>query len=222
MTEDTVLPDSLDLETGRELVSIARDTVESCATNTGTPNIDTGRGRDGVLSRSFGTFVTLERTDQLRGCCGCLETDKPLGKAVQDMAVDAARHDPRFPPVGPDEVPEITVTVTVLSEPKDLDVPTPDAYPKAIDIGRDGLIATDGHRHGVLLPQVPIENNWNSAKFLTAVCRKAGLSGNEWRRDAVDIKRFTARWFEEQAPDGDIDIRYADTHRQTAGSEKIV
>ena len=48
--------------------------------------------------------MTLAARGALRGCIGRIAADRPLGDVVRDMTVAAARDDPRFPPVAPDEM----------------------------------------------------------------------------------------------------------------------
>ena len=62
-----------------------------------------------------GAFVSLHRKGQLRGCIGYLEAVKPLGQTVREMAVAAAFHDPRFRPLGQEELKDLEVEISVLS-----------------------------------------------------------------------------------------------------------
>ncbi len=138
-----------------------------------------------------GAFVTLRRHGQLRGCIGYVQTPDPLYKAVQECAVAAALSDPRFTPVTAEEVPELHIEISVLSQPAEI-------APEQIVIGEHGLIVTRGHRRGLLLPQVPTTWNWNREQFLEGTCLKAGLPRDAWLHGAR-IEAFTAEVFEEPA-----------------------
>jgi AmmeMemoRadiSam system protein B/AmmeMemoRadiSam system protein A len=201
MTQDVTLPDAITPDAGYELVSLARDTVERCALTDGLPRPTPDSDR-AVLGAPGGAFVTVERGERLRGCCGHVEPDRPLWRVARSAAVDAARNDPRCRPVVPAELDEVTLAVTVLSTPLDVDAPS--AAPDAVEVGRDGLVVRGDRRQGVLLPRVAVERGWCPSAFLTATCQKAGLPGDAWRRGEVDVERFTARSFAERTPRGDV------------------
>lgn len=61
-----------------------------------------------ALQQPCGAFVTLHKGGELRGCIGLIEAVKPLYQSIQEMAVAAAVHDPRFPPVRAAELAEST------------------------------------------------------------------------------------------------------------------
>ena len=132
-----------------------------------------------------GAFVSLYRGAELRGCLGHIESDQPLGQVVAEMAVAAARDDPRFPPVSPDEVQDLTIEISVLTEPRP-------ARPEGVEVGRDGVIVRRGARQGVLLPQVAAEYRWDRETLLTMACRKAGLPDHAWRDRRVELLVFQA------------------------------
>jgi uncharacterized protein (TIGR00296 family) len=67
-----------------------------------------------------------------------------------------------------------------------------------IEVGRDSLVAQEGSRRGLLLPQVPTERQWDRETFLSHTCLKAGLRPNAWRTGAK-ISRFQAEVFSEQS-----------------------
>jgi AmmeMemoRadiSam system protein A len=146
-----------------------------------------------ALSAAAGAFVTLRRAGELRGCIGHLDADRALGDTVIRMAACAALEDPRFPPVGVSEVPELEIEISVVFEP--VRVPTPD--PARVLPGRDGVIVRHGARQGVLLPQVATEYGWDGEALLTAACRKAGLAADAWRRPGTELFVFQVEAFAE-------------------------
>lgn len=151
-----------------------------------------------------GAFVTLERGDRLRGCCGLPEYDGPLVEAVVRAAKRATLADPRFPSVSPPELSDLTVSVTALSPSEPVPGDDPAAIREAVEVGRHGLIVSHVRATGLLLPQVPVEQGWDTREFLRGVCRKAGLPPNAWRREDVDLERFTGQVFAEREPGGPI------------------
>jgi AmmeMemoRadiSam system protein A len=137
-----------------------------------------------------GVFVTIKRRGELRGCLGTLQSSRGLGAEVARCAADAASEDPRFPPVGRDELPEIAVEISVLGPLEPID-PRQEG---AIVIGRHGLVAEQGPRRGLLLPQVATEWGWTVEQFLRQTCTKAGLPPDAWQHGAR-ISRFDAEVF---------------------------
>ncbi|HYK81922.1 MAG TPA: AmmeMemoRadiSam system protein A [Gemmatimonadales bacterium] len=149
-----------------------------------------------------GAFVTITEQGVLRGCIGHIAADRELGSVVRAMTVAAARDDPRFAPVTPDELPYLALEISVLSEPAPL---TP-VDPARVVVGRDGLLVRRGRHIGLLLPQVATEYHWEPAAFLTATCRKAGLPPEGWREPGTAVFTFQADVFGEThaapAPEG--------------------
>ena len=68
-----------------------------------------------------------------------------------------------------------------------------------IKVGRDGLLMKNGDYEGLLLPQVPVEQNWHRDTFLEQTCVKAGMDAACWKDENTDIFRFTAVVFSETA-----------------------
>lgn len=134
-----------------------------------------------------GAFVTLKRQGELRGCIGTLECRATLAEEVMRVAIGAARQDPRFAPVSIAELADLTVEVSILGPLE----PINPHDPSAIAIGRHGLVVEQGHRRGLLLPQVAGEWGWDREMFLSQTCRKAGLPPDAWRRGAT-VYRFEA------------------------------
>jgi len=142
------------------------------------------------LAECRGAFTTLYLRGELRGCVGYVSPVTPLYRTVAETARAAAFEDPRFLPVTQEEASELEVSLSILSR---LEVIRPDD----VEIGRHGLLITlSGHR-GLLLPQVPLEHNWNRVTFLEQTCHKAGLPANAWQHGAR-IEAFTAEVFSDR------------------------
>jgi uncharacterized protein (TIGR00296 family) len=163
---------------------------------------------DPVLEEKCGVFVTLNIHARgaygLRGCIGLPYPTKPLIDAVIEAAESSAFSDPRFPPVQAGEMKELTVEISVLTPPELIKVNNPTEYPEHVKVGRDGLIMGKGWRRGLLLPQVPVEWNWDSEEFLSQCCVKAGLPRNEWKKPDTEVYKFQAILFKEEEPDGKV------------------
>lgn len=160
------------------------------------------------LMEHCGVFVTLNTFHQekkgLRGCIGLPYPTTPLTQAVIESAINSATQDPRFPLVSLNELGEIVFEVSVLTPPQLVRVDKPAGYPSTITVGQDGLIVERSYCKGLLLPQVPIEWNWEEDEFLCQCCMKAGLSPDCWLLEGTKIYKFQAIIFEEVSPKGDV------------------
>ncbi|PYP36586.1 MAG: hypothetical protein DMD46_08745 [Gemmatimonadetes bacterium] len=139
-----------------------------------------------------GAFVTLLERGALRGCIGHVAADQTLGLVVQEMTIAAARDDPRFAPITLDELPALTLEISVLAEPTPIPAPVD---PACIEIGRDGLIVRREGATALLLPQVATEYHWGPEAFLGATARKAGLAPDAWREPGTEVFSFQADVF---------------------------
>jgi len=145
---------------------------------------------DRELKIKKGAFVTLKADEELRGCIGYPLPYKPLCETIIDCAISAATQDYRFQPLSLDELPEIKIEISVLS------LPEPIKDIKEIEVGKHGIIISKGPCRGLLLPQVPVEWNWDLETFLSHGCLKAGLEEDEWKKGAL-VEIFSAQVFSE-------------------------
>ena len=163
------------------------------------------------LLQPCGVFVTINRLEngekKLRGCIGYPYPTAPLVQAVIDSAINAATQDPRFRPVSQGELDKLVFEVSVLTPPQMVEVKKPKEYPAQIKVGEDGLIVERGMYKGLLLPQVPVEWEWDEEEFLCQCCVKAGLSPDYWLIEGTRIYKFQAIVFEEEKPRGEIKRR---------------
>lgn len=178
----------LGLEQKQLLLNIARDVIKARLENKSLPKIEV---QDEVLKRPCGAFVTLNKSGQLRGCIGSLHAERPLYLTIQEMATEAAFHDPRFPPLSKVELSLIEIEISVLSPLR------PIKNPEEVEVGRDGIYLVMGFNRGVLLPQVATEYNWDKYTFLDHTCLKAGLPPGCWKKGA-EIHVFEAEVFSEK------------------------
>ena len=157
-------------EAGAKLVSIACESIAA----------DLGRGApprlDGApwLEQAGASFVTLLRGGELRGCIGSLEAVRPLGVDVAENARGAAFRDPRFPALRPEEWPQCSVEVSLLSSARPLHFADEDDLLAKIRAGVDGLILEAEGRRATFLPQV-WEGLPDKRVFLRELVKKAGL-----------------------------------------------
>ncbi len=176
-------------EEKKELISLVRTTLENALSGKGIQDYTPVNEK---LYEKRGAFVTLKTKDgKLRGCIGHIAADKPLFKVVQEMAVAAARQDPRFPPVEFSELKDLEIEISILSSLTEL------REVEEVEIGKHGLLVQKGHSSGLLLPQVAVEWGFDREEFLRQTCFKAGLGPEEWKDKGAKVWKFTAQIFSE-------------------------
>lgn len=194
----------LKIEEGKMLVRLARKSMEMYICE---KKVLAAGEVPKKLSEPRGVFVTLTKYDKLRGCIGQPFPTMPLVEAVIDSAISSATRDPRFPPVRAEELKEIEIELSVLSVPEEIRAKDPRDYPKHVEVGKDGLIVECHNSAGLLLPQVPVEQNWGVEEYLACACMKAGLPPDKWLDKSTRIQTFSAQLFREKKPGGEIEER---------------
>lgn len=158
-------------------VSLARATIEQYVLHRTTPPVPAFD--DPALPKRAGAFVSLHIGGLLRGCIGTIGPTAPsLPEEIIHNAVQAATADPRFPPVRPDELDELEMTVDVLHPAERIDS-LDDLDPKVY-----GVITTRGWRRGLLLPD--LEGVDTAEDQVSIAMSKAGITGDE----PIDLERF--------------------------------
>lgn len=188
---------------GQALVALARRVIAAqldCPDN-GLAGRTTAGEADAVLAepplqKYCGTFVTLTIDGQLRGCIGSLVAAESIVDGVRRNASNAAFGDPRFPPLGADELAAVEVEVSILTPSQPL------AYRDAEDLLAqlrpriDGVIISQGGARATFLPQV-WEQLPSPKSFLSHLCLKAMLPMDAWRRGSLKVETYTVQYFHE-------------------------
>lgn len=171
------------------LLSAARDSIESVyrKKTINEPEYE----KHPVLKSHAGAFVTLTEFESLRGCIGYIIGDQPVFKTVCQAAIQASQYDPRFQALREEELDNIEIEISILSEPFPLN-----SYDE-IELGKHGLILEERGRRGLLLPQVPVEHKMNRDEYLDSICQKAGFHKSLWREKQLKLMGFTATVFNE-------------------------
>lgn len=201
------MPFELTLEEGKLLVLTARKAVETYLKTRKV--LKPSQQVPDKLKEKCGVFVTINRIvsgdrKELRGCIGYPYPTEPLINAVIDSAISSATKDPRFYPMSLEELDHVVFEVSILTPPELVEAEKPSMYPSKIKVGRDGLIIERRVFKGLLLPQVPVEWNWDEEEFLCQCCIKAGLPPDCWLLKGTKIYRFQAIIFGEVSPKGEI------------------
>jgi hypothetical protein len=158
------------------------------------------------LMEKGGVFVTLETYPghELRGCIGYPEPIMPLIEATIKSGISAATRDPRFSKVTREEMDNIIVEVSILTIPERIRVERARDYLKEIIVGEHGVIIEQGFYKGLLLPQVPVDEDWDAEQFLSYTCMKAGLPPDCWYDENTKVYRFSGKVFTEIKPRGEV------------------
>jgi len=155
------------------------------------------------LAKRAGTFVTIEKDGQLRGCIGTyLPTRISVAEETIRNAVAAATEDYRFGQIETEELPHLSYTVYILSYPepvkniKELDpkkfgiiVKTgPLTFPNEKDVVFDGVIP---YKTGLLLPD--LEGVDTIEKQISIACQKGSIDP---QREKIFIYKFTVEKYQ--------------------------
>jgi len=179
----------LNIQQRNKLLTIARESIEKY--------LKTGKkmevtGADPVLNQKMGSFVTLTKHGDLRGCIGNLIGSQPLYLTVRDMAIEAAVNDPRFPALSLSELKDVEIEISVLSGLEKV------FSAEKIELGKHGVLVRRGNQSGVFLPQVAAETGWSKEEFLNNLCaHKAGIPADAWKDKDTELYIFTAEVFSE-------------------------
>jgi len=144
------------------------------------------------------TFVTLEIGGHLRGCIGTLAPVNPLVRDVVENTYRSAMQDPRFGPLTAAELPQVAVTVSILSHERPMTIAGEADLLRRLRPGVDGLIIRDRGRSALFLPKV-----WDAlpdpAEFLRHLKAKAGLNPDA-ETGTLQAFHFTAETFGTDEP----------------------
>jgi AmmeMemoRadiSam system protein A len=170
------------------LVRLARKTIESYIQDG--ERIQPPEQLGAEMQYKAGTFVTIRRHGQLRGCIGTIEPtcDNVAAEVIQN-AISAASRDPRFPPIQRDELADLEVKVDVLGEPEPVD-----SLDK-LDPKRYGLIiqsTRDPWKRGLLLPDLKgietVEDQVYHTRYFKAQITDPGEPVQMYR---FEVKRYS-------------------------------
>ncbi len=144
-----------------------------------------------------GLFVTFWRGSDLRGCVGSFAPIR-VGQVAASVAevTQASLRDSRFTrnPITTEELDELTIEISLLSDP------TPTDDPLSLVPGEHGIIVRQGMRSGCFLPKVATDRGWSAEEFLSTCCTmKAGLPADAWRSPQTQVLIFRAEVFSDAA-----------------------
>jgi len=163
-------------EDKKYLENLAREAVEAYIAKGKTIEI---KNAPENLKEELACFVTIYKNGDLRGCIGTIQPQDQLYISVIENSISAATRDTRFSPVVKSELPELDYEISILTKPVEIYFSTEEELFGKIK-GKGVIIEKDYYK-STYLPQVWEHFNKES-EFLSSLCRKAGLSGNEWKK----------------------------------------
>ena len=137
-------------------------------------------------------FVSIKRNGELRGCMGTLEpVENDLAHEIIRNAQAAAFSDPRFPRLVLGELPELQISVDVLSAAELVNSHA------ELDCKKYGVIVGCDYRRGVLLPD--LEGVESVEHQLQIACQKAGIAAHEkFQAHRFTVVRYDDNWQPDQ------------------------
>lgn len=159
-------------------VRLARKTIEEYACTGRQIAIPEGLPEEMYGDRA-GVFVSIKKDGRLRGCIGTIQaTCSSIAEEIICNAVSASTKDPRFSPIGKEELDNLTISVDVLGDMEEID------STDQLDVKRYGVVVTKGYRRGLLLPDL---EGVDTAEDQIAIAKqKAGIGLME----EVQMQRF--------------------------------
>ncbi len=150
-----------------------------------------------ALKEKGAVFVTINTKPhgQLRGCIGSLHASRPLYEDIIHNAQAAALYDPRFLPLNAEELAQITLEVSILSEPQIVHYTDVEDLKSKIVPFQDGVVLKLDGRQATYLPQV-----WEQLPrfddFFSSLCMKANL-GNDCLSRHPEISTYSVTKYKE-------------------------
>jgi len=183
-------------KTQKYLIQIAHNTLEYYFDTGKILEISDAESLSFELREEQGTFVTLTKNDELRGCIGHIEPIQAVYLDIIDNTLSAAFADSRFEPLTKDELNQIKIEISILSKPQKLVYSSADDLLDKLVPSKHGVIISLGKKDATYLPQV-WEMFETNEEFLSSLCQKAGILAEEWRRGKLELQIYEAEVFGE-------------------------
>ncbi|MFZ2189603.1 MAG: AmmeMemoRadiSam system protein A [Candidatus Magasanikiibacteriota bacterium] len=180
------------------LLTLARKSLEYYFETGSILSVDVSTVDAGLMQKR-GAFVTLTKNSELRGCIGHIEPVQEIYKDIIDNALSAGLEDNRFVPVRQEELNDLKIEISILTEPEELVYNSPEDLLNKLHPLVDGVIVEKGRQNATYLPQV--WEGWEGknvkAEFLSSLCQKGGLPEDEWQTGSLKVYTYQAEVFVE-------------------------
>lgn len=159
-------------------VQLARRTIETYIRTGALIEVPKGLPEE-MYQNQAGVFVSIKKNGMLRGCIGTIQAAMPsIAEEIILNAVSASSKDPRFLPVEPEELEQLSISVDVLGDTEKID------SPDMLDVKRYGVVVTKGRKRGLLLPNLAGVDS--VADQIAIAKQKAGIGEAE----QANLERF--------------------------------
>ncbi|HEY9059924.1 MAG TPA: AmmeMemoRadiSam system protein A [Pseudobacteroides sp.] len=159
-------------------VNIAKNALEAYVRDKKIIDVPDGLP-DEMVQNAAGTFVSIKKGGELRGCIGTISPTRPnIAQEIIYNAISSGTQDPRFDEVDERELNSLTYSVDVLREPE------PIQSMDQLDVKRYGVIVRSGRRSGLLLPN--LEGVDTPLEQVSIALQKAGINP----RSEFSLERF--------------------------------
>lgn len=195
--EKDVLPTLIELEAesirlftekyGPDLLKAAEESLERWLQN-GKKYKPSRKKYDENLFDKGAVFVTLFNRGTMRGEAGSLRAKQAVVLDVAENARAAASDDVRFDSVKPEELADLEIRITFLTDYERLNFDSEEGLLAQLQPETDGIVLRDGNRQGLFLPAMWQEFP-DKKEFLTQLKLKAGMSPTYWS-DKLKAYRF--------------------------------
>jgi len=177
----------------KTLLELACQSIQRKLEHSEPLDLNTADYRNENFQQIYGSFVTLKHNNQLRGCIGLLQGQSILIEDIANNALAAAFNDHRFAPLSQQELDEIQISITVLSDLQPISFTSETDLIAQIRPNIDGLVVQESTYQGTFLPAV-----WDMLPqpqiFWRQLKLKAGLPSNYWST-TLKVFRYTALSF---------------------------
>ncbi len=154
-----------------DYVKLAREAVEAIVVK-GEEIKPVGDKTSEMFTKRAGVFVSIKSHGGLRGCIGTIgATTENIACEIVANAVKAAVGDPRFAPIEADELGDLLISVDILG------MPEPIVSIDELDVLKYGVIVTQDHKRGLLLPN--LDGVTTVDEQIRIACSKAGIGEDE-------------------------------------------
>lgn len=172
-----------------ELLYLAKETIRLQSTENKLLIFDPDKYNQ-LLHIRMPTFVTLKKKGMLRGCMGSLYSQERLAENVINNSIRAGFIDPRFPKLTPEELDDLSLTISILSPMETMYFSNENELKAQLRQGIDGLVLSYQHYQATFLPSV-----WDSIgtkeEFIEHLKLKMGLPANFWSEDMKALRYTT-------------------------------
>jgi uncharacterized protein len=184
--------DILNEEESRELLAIARRTLERFLRK---EHVAKPEHYSEKLNQIYGVLCKLFKNGKEHSSA-VVGLPFPLNSII-DATLSAVTSAAEHGFVEPNELAELSIELTIMTEPELLEVMLPaEKYLKTIVPNADGIMLKYGVYESFLPPQA-----WDGVedkeKFLELLCEKAGLSEGMWKEEGIEIYKFHVQMLKE-------------------------